>query len=373
MVGKARPQAGLPLYGRSWQCEERLGANDFYTEYRARNAHVAGPARVRLRVYRADPYLPADERGAQQERIANAYTALNRLPSHPGIPTARDFFPTENNDAWVLVLDDTPGNSLRVHLDKPALALTFDQKLRLTTDLLGALAHCHAHGVLHRAVSPALIIVGPDGQSRLTDFDYARPGEPREQTVAEAAATSIERDYLAPEVFVDPLQCSAASDLYAAGVTIFELFCGERPFGGMTQAFDAAGFPHLPSALVPGLPLGCDEWLWRLCEPDAAKRLSAKDALAQFTAFFSPPGPVGDASGDSESDGSSVPDYRNLEPGILLAGKYLVEGQLGKGGFGAVWRVIDTCRRTGTCPRRQRSPTCRTGTCMRWASHCTRP
>jgi len=38
LTGKARPQQGLPLLGRSWQCEERLTGNDFYTEYRARNA-----------------------------------------------------------------------------------------------------------------------------------------------------------------------------------------------------------------------------------------------------------------------------------------------------------------------------------------------
>src|SRR5262249_43593076 len=37
LIGKARPQQGLPLLGRSWQCEERLTGNDFYTEYRARN------------------------------------------------------------------------------------------------------------------------------------------------------------------------------------------------------------------------------------------------------------------------------------------------------------------------------------------------
>ena len=131
LTGKARPQQGLPLLGRSWQCEERLTANDFYTEYRARNAYATSPERVIVRVYRADPYLPSGERALQRERIANAYTALSRLAAHSAIPAARDFFPTERDDAYVLVLNDAPGSSLRVHLTKPGLQLTMDQKLRV--------------------------------------------------------------------------------------------------------------------------------------------------------------------------------------------------------------------------------------------------
>ena len=82
------------------------------------------------------------------------------MPPHPCVPLARDFFPTDSGDAYVLVLNDAPGNSLRVHLTKPALHCTMDQKLRVARDLLEALAHCHASGVLHRAFSPATLVLG---------------------------------------------------------------------------------------------------------------------------------------------------------------------------------------------------------------------
>jgi hypothetical protein len=111
----ARPAQQLPRLGLSWQCEERLTANDTYTEYRARNATVNTSERVILRLYHADPYMMQAERDAERERIANAYTALTKLPPHPCIPAARDFFPTEREDGYVLVLNDTPGSSLRVH------------------------------------------------------------------------------------------------------------------------------------------------------------------------------------------------------------------------------------------------------------------
>lgn len=342
LTGKARPQQGLPLLGRSWQCEERLTANDFYTEYRARNAYATSPERVIVRVYRADPYLPSDERTVQRERISNAYTALSRLSAHPAIPAARDFFPTERDDAYVLVLNDVSGSSLRVHLTKPGLQLTMDQKLRVARDLLSALAHCHRQGVLHRAVSPATLVVGLDGQTRLTDFDFARPGPPRDRTLAHELPEVIEPAYLAPEVKEDPVKSSKASDVYAAGATIYELFTGKPTFDNLEEAVAATQvFPEKASALVPGLPNGFDNWLETLCRFNSAERPGAIDALTDFDKLFSPPAPESSSS-ESEPTPEATLDYTNLQPNTLLKNKYQVEGPLGKGGFGRVYKVIDT-------------------------------
>jgi len=343
LTGKnARPQQGLPLLGRSWQCEERLTGNDFYTEYRARNIHITSPERVIVRVYRADPYLPPDERRTQQERIANAYTALSRLPPHPSVPLARDFFPTDSGDAYVLVLNDAPGNSLRVHLTKPALHLTMDQKLRVARDLLEALAHCHASNVLHRAVSPATLVLGLDGRTRLVDFDFARPGPPRERTLAHELTEAIEPAYLAPELKDDPLQSGPASDVYAAGATIYELFTGRPTFEKLDEALAATQvFPEKASSLVAGLPEGFDTWLESLCRFKPSNRPTAADALAGYNALFAPL-PASSSESEPEPPPPGTPlDYSNLPTGTLLANQFQVEMPLGKGGFGRVYKVID--------------------------------
>ena len=168
----AKPAPGVLRFGH-WVVKEKLGATDFFTEYRAENSFAGGTAR--LRVYQADPYQPAEVRKAQVNRIANAYRALSKLPLHPNIVAARDFFPMDDDKSYVLIVEDAPGQALTVHLARPQLALTLDQKWRVAKDLLAALAHAHQHGVIHRNLTPGAILIGQDGNTRLTDFDFARP------------------------------------------------------------------------------------------------------------------------------------------------------------------------------------------------------
>jgi serine/threonine protein kinase len=342
LQGKARAQQRLPLLGRSWQCEERLTGNDFYTEYRARNATSPGPRRYLVRLYNADPYLPEEERKAQAGRIGVAFRALQVLPAYPAIPIAYDFFPTERDDGFVLVLDEAPGRSLRVHLLNPKLPLTMDQKIAAAKDLLGALAHCHAHGVLHRAVSPDTLVVGPDGRTRLVDFDFARPGQPHDVTIAEEVAARVSPAYLAPEVKDSPANFGTASDVYAAGATLYELFTGKPTFTLLDQALAATSvFPERASQLIAGMPAGFDTWLESLCAFDPAKRPAASAALEGLLQLFEPPRRRDEFTDESSSSGPEL-DYRSLVPGTMLKGKYRVEAPLGKGGFSLVYKVIDT-------------------------------
>jgi len=340
--GKARARTGLPTYG-NWKCEERLGGNDNFTEYRAYNS-FAGPVagHVSLRAYKADPYLPKEERTAQAKRIGNAFRALNKLPAHPAIPAVRDFFATEGEELFILVTQDAPGQALRLHLKKPNLALTLDQKIRVVRDLLGALEHIHVNGVIHRAICPSTVILGTDAQTRLVDFDFARTSTERSFTVAGELLESVEQRYLAPEVYADPAQSAPASDLYSAGLVIYELFAGEPPFKGLTEAIEqSAVFPQKPSQHGANVPGGFDDWLQKLCFFDPKQRPSAHQALKEFEAVLAPAAPASATSPSSSS--VAVVDYAKLSAGFLLRGKYSVEKTLGKpGGFGVVYKVIDT-------------------------------
>lgn len=345
-LNRMKPAPAKLRFGH-WEVTEKLGGTDHYTEYRATNAFAGGAAR--LRVYQADPYQSEDLRKAQTHRIANAYRALSQLPLHPNIVAARDFFPTDDEQAFVLILDDAPGQALTLHLARPQLALTLDQKWRVAKDLLAALAHAHHHGVTHRNLTPGAILVGQDGATRLTDFDFARPGIDRSRSIAGDIIDLVEPAYVAPEAYRAPEAASAASDLFSAGLILYELFAGERPFGGNpSQVFDRdAVFPLEPSQLRPELNPAFDAWLQALCRFDAAQRPTAAAALAGLQTLLAATPAAATTSEPTPppepppAPGAEV-DYLNLPSGYALTHKFIVEKKLGRGSFGVVYKVIDT-------------------------------
>lgn len=342
-----KPASAVQCFGH-WEVREKLGAAQAYTEYRAENAFAGGTAR--LRVYQADPYQPEDARKAQVNRITNAYRALSRLPLHPNIVAARDFFPTDDDKSFILILDDAPGQALTVHMARPQLALTLDQKWRVAKDLLAALAHAHQHGVVHRNLTPGAILIGQDGTTRITDFDFAKPGTDRSLTIAGDIVDLVERAYVAPEAFREPGAATFASDMFSAGVIVYELFTGEQPFAGQpTTVWDRVGeFLNKPSTLRPELNGAFDAWLQSLCAFDEHLRPAASAALASLIALLQPPAPVA----YSAEPAVPVPavaeaiddqaDYLNLTAGYRLTHKFIIEKKLGRGSFGVVYKVIDT-------------------------------
>ncbi|WP_460086529.1 methylation-associated defense system protein kinase MAD6 [Pseudomonas sp. H1_B04] len=341
-----KPASGVLRFGH-WEVREKLGATQAYAEFRAENSFAGGTAR--LRVYQADPYQPEDVREAQVNRIANAYRALSKLPLHPNIVAARDFFPTDDGKTFILILDDAPGQALTVHMARPQLALTLDQKWRVAKDILAALAHAHQYGVVHRNLTPGAILIGQDGTTRITDFDFAKPNENRSLTIAADIIDLVEKAYVAPEAFREPGAASSASDIFSAGVIIYELFTGERPFAGEpTTVWDRVGeFLNKPSSLRPELNDAFDAWLQSLCSFDEHKRPPAPKALAALHALLQPVA-LQTRGGDEVSvfeppeDSDDQTDYLNLPAGYRLTRKFIVEKKLGRGSFSVVYKVIDT-------------------------------
>lgn len=342
-----KPSTGVPRFGH-WQVTEKLGAAQSYSEFRAENAFAGGCAR--LRVYQADPYLPQTAREAQLNRIANAYRALSKLPLHPNIVAARDFFSTDDDKSFILILDDAPGQALTVHLARPQLALTLDQKWRVAKDLLAALAHAHQYQVLHRNLTPGAILIGQDGATRLTDFDFAKLGSDRSHTIADEIIDLVEKAYVAPEAYREPSAATAAADVFSAGVIIYELFTGEKPFAGEpSTVWDRDGaFLYQPSSLRPELTAAFDDWLQGLCAFKAESRPSAAAALSGLLALLQPAAPAVAEAASTAGKAEEQPvvedqtDYLNLAPGHRLTHKFIVEKKLGRGSFGVVYKVIDT-------------------------------
>lgn len=269
--GKAKPKTA-PLTFGNWQVEEKLGGNDRYTEYRAKNVLTGKSGGLsRLRVYQADPYQDKAARDEEFRKISNAYTAVDHMPSHANILKVKELISDEDKGAVILVTEDIPGQSLRMHINKTSQALTFDQKLAIMRDVLSGLDHAHRYEVIHRNLTPDAILVSRGSETRLTDFDYARVGKNRSGTIASLIGDELQKDdrelYQAMECIREPTEASIASDIYSAGIIFYELLTGEKPFETTDQMMEAdCQFPSKVSELKPELPKGMDAWLQKFCE-----------------------------------------------------------------------------------------------------------
>jgi serine/threonine protein kinase len=346
--GVAKARSGALRFG-NWEVIEKLGGTDNYVEYRAFNVFAGQKATALIRAYQADPYKPPEEREQQRLLISNAYRALTAMPGHPGIVGVREFFASEGEDKYFLVTEDVPGQALRVYIEKPTLALTFDQKIRIASDLLNVLIHLQESKVVHRNISPSNILVGTDGRIRLTGFDFARAGTDRSGTIAQEIIDDLEPAYMAPEVHGEPGAASTASDTFTVGLVLYELFTGERAFRTASELFEQkAVFAVKPTATRPELPKGFDEWLQKLCTFEPENRPSTAWALAELKVLLEPS--VVSVSAEGTPAPTSAPetstlqlDYSNLLSQTQITPKYVVEKRLGKpGSFGVAYKVIDT-------------------------------
>jgi serine/threonine protein kinase len=331
LYGTVERRAGPLLFGH-WEAIEQLGETDEATEYRAQNADVVTSGSALLRVYHSDPFQPEELRTAERIAIANAYEMLVRLPPHECIVGCLDFFSSEDESQYVLVLEDVSARALYLHLSNPQLAMAADVKLRVIRDMLRGLAHAHANRVIHRALSPTTVLVSGSGGAMLTGFDYARPEDPRSHTVAHRLAEVLDPAYVSPECQNRPQQMSRASDVYAAGVITYQVLTGELPFASTTDQHERGSVLPAGPLDSAGVPGHVADLLRRLCTYSPAARLSAAEALEALA----PPG----AARPTRTDGRR-PDYRNLPEGYQLTRKYTVSCRIGSGTFGAVYQVYD--------------------------------
>ena len=171
-------------------------------------------------------------------RELNFLVTLN----HFNIVTCRALEHWQNNR--YIVMDYCEGGTLRKAIDSRQLSLT--QSLKLVIDLLLGLKFAHERGIIHRDIKPENILLKISDRSwtaHIADFGIAKLN----QEVAEGMGNTGSPAYMAPEQFYG--QYSYSCDLYAAGIILYELVVGERPFSGMPQELLLA---HLNQpAIVP--------------------------------------------------------------------------------------------------------------------------
>lgn len=169
---------------------------------------------------------PGASAGEQAEAIKHfelESQALLRL-AHPGVVRCHRAGVQEG--IAYLVMELLPGCDLRRYTH-PQRLLPPGQVIRIAMAVAQALAHVHGHGIVHRDLKPANVMVDwPTRRVVVTDFGVARLADAQRTTTGVMLGTPA---YMAPELLAGS-QVTAAVDLYALGLLIFELLTGQLPF-----------------------------------------------------------------------------------------------------------------------------------------------
>ncbi|MFO1327478.1 MAG: serine/threonine-protein kinase [Rubrivivax sp.] len=194
--------------------------------------------------------------GLLAERLARERRILAAL-DHPHIARLYDAGVTPEGRPF-LALEFVDGVPLKQACD--ARQLGVNERLRLMVEVLQAVAHAHARLVVHRDLKPNNILLGADGRVTLLDFGIAKllsepDGDAEASVLTRLGGRAVTPAYASPEQIAGA-PIGVASDVYSAGVVLYELLCGHRPYEPARDSVAALeeailqGDPPPPGAVV---------------------------------------------------------------------------------------------------------------------------
>jgi tetratricopeptide (TPR) repeat protein len=256
--------------------------------------------RVALKIL--DRSASSDER-ARFKREAEAAARV----AHPALCPVYDVGEADGT-AWI-AMRHAEGGSLAARLKKrggpPKTRKEVEREVELVETLARGLHAAHEAGVLHRDVKPANILLTKEGEPLLADFGMARDLRADSATLTERHHVVGTLPYMAPERLYGGRDVDARADVFALGVTLYELLSGRRPFDGATLSAVAASVENDEvrslRALNPHVDRGLDAVVrTALAKPLGARYRTAaafaddlRRARAGEPVAASPPGPFG--------------------------------------------------------------------------------
>jgi len=215
--------------------------------------------------------------------------------SHPNIVAVHDW--GKAGETYFMVMEFIRGPNLRTVL-ADGVPIQPAQAAEVLSQVLAALGHAHEHGIVHRDVKPENILITKQGVVKVADFGLARALAESRVTHAPGTVTGTVQ-YLAPEQ-IQGEPADPRTDLYAAGVVLYELLVGRVPFTGETSV--AIAYKHLqdrmpvPSRANPMVPDSLDEVVAHATEKDRERRVAGAEQmrkeLAASTAELPPAPPL---------------------------------------------------------------------------------
>ncbi len=262
---------GQTLDGR-YRFDALLGEGSFARVFKVYDLH--------RRVYLAAKVLRSDIAHEPMflERFRREAAVLQRL-QHPNIVRYYDI--VESGDLVFILTDHIAGRTLQAELRRHNGPLTLDEALPTLQPLTAALHFAHEEGVVHRDLKPANILLDENNRLYVTDFGIAK-------ILSDVSTLTMDTTVGTPH-FMSPEQIligevTVATDIYALGVMLYQIFTGHLPFTGESQGTTGSTaamrivYEHLhlkpvpPTQLNPALSPAVEAVILRCLEKDPSQR-----------------------------------------------------------------------------------------------------
>ena len=222
-----------------------------------------------------------------KRRFRNESKAIAVL-SHPNIVKVYDV--SFGDAIQYIVMEYVEGITLKEYINQQG-AVDPREAIYFITQLLRAMKHAHDKGIVHRDIKPQNILLISDGTIKVTDFGIARISENATRTMTDGAIGSVH--YISPEQAKGSITDSR-TDLYSAGVILYEMLTGKLPFQSdnavSVALMQLQNNPIRPREINPAIPVGLEEIIIKAMQKNQFDRYqSAAEMLTDIAAYKNNP------------------------------------------------------------------------------------
>ena len=266
---------GKMLDGR-YEIIELIGSGGMANVYKAKCHRLNRMVAVKI--------LKSDmaENDEIRRRFRDESRAVAQL-SHANIVSVYDV--SSSGDTEYIVMELIDGITLKQYMERRG-QMDWRESLHFIIQIMRALEHAHSRGIIHRDIKPQNIMVLRDGSVKVADFGIACL-QNNAQTLTQDALGSVH--YISPEQARGE-HIDARSDIYSAGVVLYEMLTGRLPFEGDTAVSVAiqhlSSVPLAPSEIREDVPKGLELICMKAMCADINKRYASATAMLEDLESF---------------------------------------------------------------------------------------
>ncbi len=262
--------------GNRYEILERIGSGGMAMVYKAKchrlNRYVA------IKILKED--LAHDEEFRRRFREESQAVAML---SHPNIVSIYDVSRSEDeSEPDYIVMELIEGITLKQLMLRRGGKLEWKEALHYIIQIMKGLSHAHSRGIIHRDIKPHNIMILQDSSVKVADFGIARLMSSAQNTMTQEALGSVH--YISPEQ-ARGSRVDARTDIYSAGVVLYEMLTGRLPYEGDSPVAVAIqhinSIPLSPRELDPSIPEAMEAITVKAMASSVEKRFPSADAMLE--------------------------------------------------------------------------------------------